>query len=165
MFGFKPLGHPPLVVNASFCIQNKIPRKSIKTINASCSCSQGKTHGKHIAARMPKHMRSAYEIDDFMESCFLVFRGPFYSKIVLYSGLCPNQMQKCAPRECNESECKFVLNIHKSGKCSPMTNMCLKHICFVLRFARFDTYWFDSGRVAACCQKDVRLPAASWLSR
>ena len=80
MFGFKPLGHPPLVGNASFYIQNTLLRKSITSVNARVSCSQGKTHGKHIAARMPKHMRSAYDIDDFMESCFLVFRGPFFQQ-------------------------------------------------------------------------------------
>ena len=80
MFGFKPLGHPPLVCSTSFYIQNTILRKSIQSVNASLSFSQGKTHGKHSAARVPKHMCSALEIYDFMESCFLVFRGPFFQE-------------------------------------------------------------------------------------
>ena len=46
--------------------------------NLCFSCSQGKNHGKHIAARRAKHMRGAYEIDDFMELCFLVFGRLFF---------------------------------------------------------------------------------------
>ena len=37
---------------------------------------------------MAKHMRGAYEIDDFMELCFLVFGGLFLKQILLYGGLC-----------------------------------------------------------------------------
>ena len=87
-FAFKPLWHPPLVRNASFAIQNTIPMESMKTLKFVFSCSQSKNHGKHIAVRRAKHMRGAYEIDDFMELCFLVFGSLFLTQFLLYGGLC-----------------------------------------------------------------------------
>ena len=55
--------------------------------NLCFSCSQGKHHGTHIAARRAKHMRGAYEIDDFMELRFLVFGSLCLKQILLYGGL------------------------------------------------------------------------------
>ena len=87
-FAFKPLWHPPLVRNASFAIQNTIPMECMKTLKFVFSCSQGKNHGKHIAARRAKHMRCAYEIEDFMELCFLGFGGSMFKQMLLWGGFC-----------------------------------------------------------------------------
>ena len=122
-FRFRPLGHPPLVRNASFGIQNTIPRESMKTINSCFSRSQGKNHWIHIAARMAKHMRGAYEINDFMKLCSLVFGGFFLSKFCCTAGCAPNCAQKGIPRECNEFEYKRESGNHTE------TNVAQWHKC------------------------------------
>ena len=82
-FAFRPLWHPPLVRNASFAIQNTIPMECMKTlIFCVFLVHKAKTMETHIAARRAKHMRGAYEIDDFIELCFLVFGRLFLTRML-----------------------------------------------------------------------------------
>ena len=84
----------------------------MKPVSSCFSRSQGNHHGKHIAARMAKHMRGAYEIGDFMKLRFLVFGGLFFSKFCCTAGCAPNCAQKGIPRECNEFEYKGEFGNH-----------------------------------------------------